>query len=193
VLPGWYPDPYGADTLRYWDGQGWTEYEFATAVPISTPNPPNESARLAASKRRRDRSLIALGVIAGVAVFVVIGAGMLLASPEVIARFFNHRGVPPGSGPVPAPLFEPTLLRNEVVTPSRVTSFISVMNVGDKAGKWACTVVLRNADGAELGRGRFVAKTPLLVGKSVNDFGPIALKAGTATSVDGATSAITCH
>lgn len=42
--PGWYPDPTQAQTLRYWDGQAWTEQRAplqpaGTTAPGSTYNP----------------------------------------------------------------------------------------------------------------------------------------------------------
>ena len=31
--PGWYHDPQLAQTLRYWDGAGWTEHRSPAPVP----------------------------------------------------------------------------------------------------------------------------------------------------------------
>lgn len=32
---GWYTDPYGSSSLRYWDGSGWTEHVAAGAAPAA--------------------------------------------------------------------------------------------------------------------------------------------------------------
>lgn len=46
-LPGaaWYPDPYGASTLRWWDGVQWTD---AVHPPVGTPTPAPPPASTAA-------------------------------------------------------------------------------------------------------------------------------------------------
>jgi hypothetical protein len=46
--PGWYADPNGAPTLRWWDGAGWTEH-YAPAAPIAPMTP--ERPRLAAETK----------------------------------------------------------------------------------------------------------------------------------------------
>jgi len=42
ILPphGWYPDPSGAASVRYWDGARWTNYRSAPTPPqMSAPHP----------------------------------------------------------------------------------------------------------------------------------------------------------
>ena len=40
VPAGWYPDPYGASELRWWDGQNWTEsIHPPVAAPPAAPEP----------------------------------------------------------------------------------------------------------------------------------------------------------
>jgi hypothetical protein len=34
---GWYPDPEDASSLRYWDGDAWTEHGSPAAAPTATP------------------------------------------------------------------------------------------------------------------------------------------------------------
>lgn len=38
-VPGWYPDPAGAATYRWWDGAGWTEGTHDGAVPDAPAAP----------------------------------------------------------------------------------------------------------------------------------------------------------
>lgn len=42
--PGWYPDPHGGPSQRYWDGQQWTEHSAAPAGPPQGAPPPPSSA-----------------------------------------------------------------------------------------------------------------------------------------------------
>ncbi len=42
VAPGWYPDPWWAGSVRYWDGVRWTGHARAVAAP---PPPPLETLR----------------------------------------------------------------------------------------------------------------------------------------------------
>jgi hypothetical protein len=202
AMAGWYPDPNGGESLRYWDGQGWTDHEFATTVPISYPGRVPEAVPSEGQRTRRDRTVLIAVVASIAAVFIVIGAAMLLASPGIVAWLTPGAGAGSASNVVPnfpinptqpnGPEFDPTLLRNDVTTPSEVTSFISVENIGDQPGTWSCTVVLRNTNGDELGQRDFVAKASLAVGQSVRDYGAISVKAGTAEQVDDATSDVTC-
>lgn len=38
--PGWYPSPGRLGYVRWWDGVGWTEQEYAQSVPPPTSPPP---------------------------------------------------------------------------------------------------------------------------------------------------------
>jgi len=34
--PGWYPDPYGGPSFRYWDGTRWTDAQSSAIPPAAT-------------------------------------------------------------------------------------------------------------------------------------------------------------
>lgn len=71
--PGWYPDPQMANTVRYWNGRGWTQ----DAAPMNTP---------AAQVPKQDSSaLIAVGIFGGLFLPIlgwIIGV-VLLARNEI--------------------------------------------------------------------------------------------------------------
>ncbi|TDD69211.1 DUF2510 domain-containing protein [Actinomadura rubrisoli] len=50
--PGWYPDPYGTGSLRWWDGQNWTER--LNPEPLRPPRlrPPEQSRQASEQDRR---------------------------------------------------------------------------------------------------------------------------------------------
>jgi hypothetical protein len=54
--PGWYPDPGGTNTQRYFDGNKWTDHH----VPFNQPSGP---ATPAAARKKRKWPWIALGVV----------------------------------------------------------------------------------------------------------------------------------
>ena len=45
--PGWYPDPGGAPTQRYFDGMNWTDQLAPFSAPVQIPLPPPKSAAVA--------------------------------------------------------------------------------------------------------------------------------------------------
>lgn len=63
VQPGWYPDPNGSGTPRYWDGTRWTMPPRSHGAP-SRPWPP------VARPARHDRKLV-IGLIAALAVVLI--------------------------------------------------------------------------------------------------------------------------
>lgn len=42
--PGWYPDPGGSGSYRYWDGKRWTD-ALSSAIPPATPHAARDDAR----------------------------------------------------------------------------------------------------------------------------------------------------
>lgn len=45
IPAGWYPDPYGASELRWWDGQSWTESIHPPVVAAPAPGAPAPPAQ----------------------------------------------------------------------------------------------------------------------------------------------------
>jgi hypothetical protein len=75
--PGWYPDPYRAGMLRWFDGHAWTEH----VAPLpGGPRPGGDAFRTApvAPRRLSDRvrALIVLGALAGVVLVGALGAAV---------------------------------------------------------------------------------------------------------------------
>ena len=72
---GWYPDPLGtANTLRYWDGSGWTESIYNSGEPEKA----SVDGRVTGSPMRR-----IVGVLAGIGIFLVIN-GLLVGGGGAI-------------------------------------------------------------------------------------------------------------
>jgi uncharacterized Tic20 family protein len=44
AAPGWYPDPAGSSSLRFWDGRRWTD-ALSMAVPPATPGIRRDDSR----------------------------------------------------------------------------------------------------------------------------------------------------
>ncbi|MFC8731463.1 DUF2510 domain-containing protein [Luteimicrobium sp. NPDC057192] len=80
--PGWYPDPYRAGMLRWFDGHGWTEHVAPLPGGPQAVGDPYQAAPVAPStavparKRLPDhvRALIVLGALAAVVLVGAVGA-----------------------------------------------------------------------------------------------------------------------
>ncbi len=109
---GWYPDPAPANpgTQRYWNGQSWTNHTAPGQAPSAhftpsgwSPQParPTSGPGSLASLPLRLCARLIDGLLASVAMAVVVGGSLLIASPFVGEVF------PPGwedesyEGPVP--------------------------------------------------------------------------------------------
>jgi hypothetical protein len=68
--PGWYPDPSGDGTQRYWDGNAWGP----SAPPPSAPPPPTAPPVVVIEKKRSMLSLLVLGSVALLAGSCVVSA-----------------------------------------------------------------------------------------------------------------------
>ncbi|MGH2942718.1 MAG: DUF4870 domain-containing protein [Solirubrobacteraceae bacterium] len=44
AAPGWYPDPAGSASMRYWDGSRWTD-ALSSAVPPASPHNARDDSR----------------------------------------------------------------------------------------------------------------------------------------------------
>lgn len=61
---GWYPDPYMANTQRYWDGQRWSD-QSAPATPAAPASPSGLGMQ-------KGIAMVAIGILAATAaVFTV--------------------------------------------------------------------------------------------------------------------------
>lgn len=61
VAPDWYPDPSMANTLRYWDGQKWTDH----IAPVSEPNGDPSGHMASTAQSRTIAVMIVVGAVIG--------------------------------------------------------------------------------------------------------------------------------
>jgi len=80
--PGWYPDPRGGESQRYWDGDNWTsaEWDGGILAPAAAPPAPLSSPSLTQrwSALSKNTKIVA-GLAAGISVISLIG---LFADPK---------------------------------------------------------------------------------------------------------------
>lgn len=99
ALPGWYPDPSGADgRYRWWDGAGWTD-AVGAAVDAS---PPTSALRTAPARSPHSASRRILALSVGFALFVSVGIGIGLVVWRDPAPAASSAGGPTLSAPQPA-------------------------------------------------------------------------------------------
>lgn len=68
--PGWYPNPDGSDSMRYWDGQQWTVVQANGAPTIPTATVPTSKKR-----GRKIAGGIALAILGFTALGAITGGG----------------------------------------------------------------------------------------------------------------------
>ncbi|MDQ1625717.1 MAG: hypothetical protein QOJ49_1215 [Actinomycetota bacterium] len=117
-IPGYYPDPSGPASLRWWDGQRWTEHAVPTAGVVLPPVAQPVSAYAwsvpppAPRQRLRPRHMVLIAV-ASVVVLSLLAAGMLWgnwAQPDssatgdhpLVAASAPPATAPPATAPLPA-------------------------------------------------------------------------------------------
>ncbi|MFF0013982.1 phospholipid scramblase-related protein [Streptomyces sp. NPDC005374] len=77
---GWYPDPHGAQTLRYWDGTQWTQHtDNQQQAAAQAPQMPQQAAGPDAQVQRQVQQQA--GVTAGGA-----GGGTLFSEPVLVVN-----------------------------------------------------------------------------------------------------------
>lgn len=104
---GWFPDPYGGEKQRYWDGENWTEHVH----PPDTADPPDAAAAAADDNEQNEGGAEAKdengseswiprhwrSVAVGVLVFCVGGAVGAAAAPDdtkTVQRTQTIQGAP---------------------------------------------------------------------------------------------------
>lgn len=70
--PGWYPNPDGSDSMRYWDGQQWTEVAPKTAPPAAPVSVEPTLAERTAARTPAQKKSNRRWIIGGVAAFALI-------------------------------------------------------------------------------------------------------------------------
>jgi hypothetical protein len=73
TAPGWYPDPSGDGTQRYWDGNAWGPVAPPPAAPPQ-PTPPAAPPVVVIKKKRSMLSLLVLGGVALLAGSCIVSA-----------------------------------------------------------------------------------------------------------------------
>jgi hypothetical protein len=102
---GWYPDPERAHTLRYWDGDAWTE-DRAPNVPTARSDAPSERAPAARwtdeNGRLTEQGRYGLGVgLAAVgAIIAIVGVFLPLADTESSLHIAKNTLIQHWEGPV---------------------------------------------------------------------------------------------
>ncbi len=80
--PGWYPDPYQPENVRYWDGTGWVE-DNPTQPTYPQPGVQNNLQPNGQPPRNNLKPLwIVLGACAGLAVLVIAMAAVVGGSQQ---------------------------------------------------------------------------------------------------------------
>lgn len=111
--PGWYPDPSRADTVRYWDGEGWTDQRAPATPGGNGPSrPPGRGSR-----RLWIGAAAAVIAAAAIVVVVVLGGGGDDGNTQTYE-------VPTGS-------MEPTFKIGDDLTVDLDTAGSSDLSVGD--------------------------------------------------------------
>jgi hypothetical protein len=77
ALPGWYDDPFGhLGLIRYWDGNGWTEY----VQPAVGPTEQHAGGTPTVTQRRTDLSGLSIASF----VLALFGLGLYCVFPQIL-------------------------------------------------------------------------------------------------------------
>jgi hypothetical protein len=104
---GWYPDPERAHTLRYWDGDAWTDDRAPDAPGSALPSEPQQAQRLTLGWTDEEGGLTAQGkygvgvALAAVgAVIAIVGVFLPLADTESSLHIAKNSLIQHWEGPV---------------------------------------------------------------------------------------------
>lgn len=90
----WYPDPYGASALRWWDGGQWT-HQLAHRPGMDAKGRPTYWTYVWRQGVQSRQVLFIIGAV-GFFAFAPIGVALLVGQNIAWRRHLHHLSIPPG-------------------------------------------------------------------------------------------------
>ncbi len=91
AAPGWYPNPDRTQTLRYWDGERWTEH--STLPAVGTPPGAGQLAYGPAIQSPETNGMATAGLVLGILGAVIEWGGILTLTAGILAIVFGSIGI----------------------------------------------------------------------------------------------------